>query len=112
MQDDLIGESIHRLCFGFLKGFRSVDRGRTKIENTTTHIRLKTSNKAAPSLRSETVVTGLASSYVAKNEKNASVSLRWISVISTTRVYGSNGPVPALALTHWRCVQFALCKSA
>lgn len=50
-----------------------------------THMRLKTSKRAAPSLRSGMVVTGRARSYVAKNAKNAFVSLRWASIVTQGR---------------------------
>lgn len=46
-----------------------------------THMRLKTSKRAAPSLRSEIVATGRAKSYVAKNAKKASVSFRCASIL-------------------------------
>lgn len=61
---------------------------------------------AAPSLRSETVVTGLVRSNEAKNEKKASVSLRCDSAIFVVtafedgEVIKSGKPVPSSPFGH------------
>ena len=61
------------------------------MQELSTYTKDRTSNRAAPSVRSEAAVTGLARSKVARNARNALSSLRCASDI--VDVYRSRVPM-------------------